>query len=859
MLIKSTLREITKSLGRYLAIIAIVALGVGFFAGLIQARNVMVTTVNKLVTDQNLNDFQMVSSLGFEAADVDRIKSELRPEIESGKISHVEGFKTQDSLYDGNDKVSSVIKAISLPEKGVDMPRVSKGRLPKGSGECLADDEFFSKEDIGKTISIARPDGEKKEEKAARESFKTESFKIVGIGSSPLYLNDERGYTNLGNGNVRAFIYVPKKAFDTNFYTSVNIALKNRPKIYTKDYENLVEDLRKEMSAAMKVGANSRYDRLVEDAKSAVNTQFQGMGLEKAPKSVIEEAVNKVDKPVTYLLDRGDNPGYSAFESDSNIVRGIANVFPAFFFLVAALVVMTSMARLVDEQRTEIGVLKALGYRDGSILSKYLFYAGSATIIGTVSGYLLGSYIFPLAIWNAYQATYHFDTPIRYPYDFVLGFATLIVCLAGALGATLIAFHEDRKGMPASLIIPKAPKEGKRIFLEKIPLIWKHFSFLYKVTFRNIFRYKKRLFMMLLGIGGCTALLLTGFGINDSIKNIANFQYEEITLYDYAITFHRDMKGEERDFVRSSKSIEDAMFFHGEELKYKGKKSDVNLKLVATDERDISKFINLNMNGKNLTIPGDGKIIICEKLADEQKIKIGSKIQLRTKSGKTAKFTVSGITDNFIDNYIYMSLATYEKYFVDEGKVNTAFANVKGVDRSASLGDERETDKITKSAVDTMGKDSVSGTIINRDNYTRTKHMMNSLDSVIAVVCLAAAGLALIVLYNLSNISITERVREIATIKVLGFYPHETALYIFRESMFLTAFGAAVGLGLGRLLHAFVMYQIKVEMVYFHLRITWYSYLISFGLTMLFACLVNLIMYFKIRRINMIDSLKSME
>lgn len=854
MLIKSTIREITKSLGRYLAIIAIVALGVGFFAGLIQARDIMVTTVNKLVTDQNLDDFQMISSLGFEASDVEKIKSELK----SNRISEVEAFKSQDFLYEGTDKVVSVIKAISIPEKGVNLPRVSSGRLPKKPGECLADDFVFSKDDIGRTISIAKPDGEKKEEKSARESFKTEKFKIVGVGSSPLYLNDERGYTNLGNGNVMAFIYIPKKSFNTDYYSSVSVTLKDRPKIYSSQYNNLIDDLRKEMTHAMKAGANSRYNRLVEEAKHSVDAQFKEMGLPGAPEVTVKEATKKIDKPVTYLLDRNDNPGYSAFESDSNIVRGIANVFPAFFFLVAALVVMTSMARLVDEERTEIGVLKALGYKDGAILGKYLFYAGSATIIGTISGYLLGSYIFPLAIWNAYQATYHFDTPIRYPSNGVLGIATLLVCIAGALGATLIAFHEDRKGMPASLIIPKAPKEGKRIFLEKIPFLWKHFSFLYKVTFRNIFRYKKRLFMMLLGIGGCTALLLTGFGINDSIKNIASFQYEDITLYDYAITFHNDMKGKEKSFLRSSKSIEDAMFFHGEDLKYKGKKSDVNLRLVATERADISKFINLKMKGKKLSIPKNGKVIICEKLADEEKIKVGSKISLSTKSGRSAEFTVSGITENFIDNYVYMNTASYEKCFVDKAKINTAFANVKGIKRPATLVDEDETNKIMKSAVSTMGKDSVSGTIVNRDNYTRIKHMMNSLDSVIAVVCLAAAGLALIVLYNLSNISITERVREIATIKVLGFYPHETALYIFRESMILTAFGAAIGLGLGRLLHAFVMHQIKVEMVYFHLRITWYSYLIAFALTMFFACLVNLIMYFKIRRINMIDSLKSM-
>ena len=365
--------------------------------------------------------------------------------------------------------------------------------------------------------------------------------------------------------------------------------------------------------------------------------------------------------------------------------------------------------------------------------------------------------------------------------------------------------------------------------------------------------------MMLLGIGGCTALLLTGFGINDSIKNIATYQYEEISVYDYKINFNKDMSGSQDDFLKQNKTIGKSMFYHSETLKYKGKKDTVDLKLVATNKNNIKDFVNLEMNGKRLDIPGDGKVIICEKLADEQGVKVGSKIRLKNESGKSAEFKVAAITRNFIDNYVYMGTSTYNKNFGKTAGMNEALVNVKDLNRPISHNDKSSIDKIFDSSVSVLQDENVSGTVINHDNYTRISNMMDSLNSVIAVIVLAAAGLALIVLYNLSNISITERVREIATIKVLGFYPKETALYIFRESTFLTAFGALLGLALGRLLHAFVMYQIQVEMVYFQLRISWFSYLIAFALTMVFAGIVNFIMYFKIRKINMIDSLKVMD
>ncbi len=438
MLLKSTIREITKSLGRYFAIIAIVALGVGYFAGLVQSRDVMVTTVDGLLKKQNLHDFEMISTLGFTSKDVDKIEENLAQGSDKIAVDKVEGFKAKDFVYMDKENVERVIKAISVPKNNVDMPKLSEGRMPKKQSECVADNSIFSSKDIGKTIKIKNSDkslGKKITNTLkgrASSDFKVNSFKIVGLVSSPLFLNQGKGYSNLGNGTIYSYVYVPRKAFDFNYFTSVAITLKDRPKIYSKEYEKLVEDSRDKASDVLTKASDDRYDNLVSDAKKKANANFKKVGLPKAPDFVIKDAVSKIQKPTTYLLDRKHNAGYATFESDSNIVRGIANVFPAFFFLVAALVVMTSMARLVDEQRTEIGVLKALGYKDYAILGKYMFYAVSATFIGAVLGFLGGSYIFPTTIWDAYQAFYHFDTPIKYPHKIMFGVATLVVCIAGS-------------------------------------------------------------------------------------------------------------------------------------------------------------------------------------------------------------------------------------------------------------------------------------------------------------------------------------------------------------------------------------------------------------------------------------------
>lgn len=564
------------------------------------------------------------------------------------------------------------------------------------------------------------------------------------------------------------------------------------------------------------------------------------------------EDIASIKRPDTYVLGRNTNIGYACFENDSNIVEGIANVFPVFFFLVAALVCMTTMNRMVEEQRTQIGVLKALGYGEGRIMGKFLFYSGSAALIGSVTGFLLGTRLFPLVIWGAYGIMYSMDS-LSYVFDWKLAIISLVVALLCSMGTTWLSCRHELKEVAAGLMRPKAPKAGKRVFLEHIPFIWKKLKFLQKVSVRNVVRYKKRFFMMVIGISGCTALLLTGFGIEDSIADIAAQQFGEIQVYDLGVTL-QDGKTETADGrVQSVLENLDALggnyLFSLEkslDLEVNGQIKAINLVLLEQPEM-IGNFIDLHTaDGEAVAYPKVGEVVLSNKIADIYGIQIGDTILLRDENRKTIEVTVSGIFQNFVYDYAYLHPQTYKEQIGDVEYKNL-YVNLP-----------EETD-VHMASASLMKEDNVTAVTVNEDTMLRFSSMMDSLDYIVLVVLLCAAALAFIVLYNLNNINITERVREIATIKVLGFYKKETAAYVFRENMVLTGVGCCVGLILGRFLHAFVMSEIKIDVVSFDVRIKGISYLFSVILTFLFAWLINRLMSRKLEKISMTESLKSVD
>ena len=571
-----------------------------------------------------------------------------------------------------------------------------------------------------------------------------------------------------------------------------------------------------------------------------------------------EEELAELDEPDSFVLGRDTNVGYACFESDSNIVEGIANIFPVFFFLVAALVCITTMNRMVEEQRTQIGVLKALGYGDGAIMSKYMIYSGSAAVSGCVIGFLLGTWGFPKIIWFCYGMMYSAD-PVFYVFDWGLAVISMIVSLLCSIGTTWLSCRVELAQVAAALMRPKAPKAGKRVLLERIPFLWKRLNFLGKVSMRNIFRYKRRLFMMVVGISGCTALLVTGFGIKDSIADVAARQFQEIQTVDIGISLNEEAD-EEWDLVM--KGLEDrgaaeytyVMEKNMDLVTDKGVKS---VSLVAGTREGMEPFLNLHTEkGAPVDYPLEGEAVVSNKLAEDYDIRIGDSISLRDGEMRSITVTVSGIYENYIYNYVHVSEETWIELTGEEPERKTVYLNLRAELRADADALDLAAHEL---AAELMGRKQVLNVTVNADTMERIGTMMSSLNIIVVVVIFCAAGLAFIVLYNLTNINITERLREIATIKVLGFYRRETEAYVFRENIMLTVLGMAVGLVLGHFLHLFVMNEIRVDLISFHIYVKPVSYLYSALLTLAFAWCVNKTMGGKLERISMTESLKSVD
>ena len=557
--------------------------------------------------------------------------------------------------------------------------------------------------------------------------------------------------------------------------------------------------------------------------------------------------IDGLESPEVMILDRNTNPGYTSLDSASDIVQGVSKVFPVFFLLVASLVCITTMTRMIDEERTQIGTLKALGYSNGAIISKYLIYAGSSALLGCGLGLLLGSTVFPNILWQAYKIMLYIQEDMVLQCNAVLCAAVVLAYTSVVLLVTWLCCRKSLEEEPAELIRPKAPKVGKKIFLEYLPF-WKKISFLNKVTIRNIFRYRQRLAMMLVGIGGCTALLLTGFGLRDSIVNVVDYQFENVTVYDMTVYFRDGQSPEQQEAFAESLGdrAEQLMFYHQSsiEIDFGGQTREIYL--IAAGE-GVQDFMDFHCDERPLALPGAGEVLLTAGVAEILGIQEGDRITMRGAGMQVLELTVSGIYDNHIYNYAVISPETMEAQWGEVPEKQMAFVKT---------GDGYNTHEV--SAV-ISGMEHVLNVSVSEDLAGMTRGMMDALDMVVWVVVFCAGLLAAIVLYNLTNININERIREVATIKVLGFRAGEAAMYVFKENLSLTVVGSLLGLFFGYWLLVFVMGNIKIDFVWFKTAVHPLSYLWAFLLTMLSAILVDFILYFKLDKINMAEALKSVE
>ena len=568
-----------------------------------------------------------------------------------------------------------------------------------------------------------------------------------------------------------------------------------------------------------------------------------------------EKKLNSMSKSVWYVRNRDDNPGYDTFTQNADRLDAVASVFPLFFLLVAILVCVTTMTRLIEEKRTEIATFKALGYGNASIIAKFVIYSLIAGVTGSVIGTAIGVATLPFIIYNAYKIMYYIGdiTLVLNVPIILMGILAAILCTTAV---SIIVCAKSLRLKPAQAMRPKAPKPGKRILLERITPLWKHMSFTAKLTARNLFRYKARLCMTVIGVAGCTALIVAAFGLLNSFDPLTEVQFGEVFHYD-AVVVPKDGGSEKQlDYlVKKAEKDEDvkrAMLCMQEEITIDahGKHYSAPLTInVFSDTAHFDEIVHLQeRESKNPLTLDDSGVMINEKYAATNKLKVGDTVKIKGKIG-TAEAKIAGIYEQYINNYLYMTPKLYHELFKKQPVYNMLCVSL----------DEAKGDRADNFSSQMLSDNRIVAVTFMAEKITEFKNMLNSLNMVVLVMIVCAAALAFVVLYNLTNINIAERVREIATFKVLGFYNRETSSFIYKENIILTLMGIAVGLGLGILLTGFIVRTVEIDNVMFGREIYFTSYLYAAGLTMLFSLLVNGVMSFKIKAVNMVESLKSVE
>lgn len=613
--------------------------------------------------------------------------------------------------------------------------------------------------------------------------------------------------------------------------------------------ENQIEEAKlelKENKAKLKTELNKAKKELQEAEEKIAD------GEEKIKDA--KKQIKKIEKPTLYILDRDSHQSFVEYEGCANSIDALAKIFPVFFFAVAALVCLTTMTRMVDEQRINIGTLKGLGYKTSQISKKYILYALIACLTGSILGLAIGFSVFPTVIFFAYGMMYSIEN-IVYVFSIPIAIGITSLALIIITLSAYMACRKELKETPAILMRPKAPKSGKRILLERIPFIWNRFSFISKVTVRNIFRYKKRFLMTVLGIAGCTALILTGFGIKDSIEMILTGQYGTLFKYDMSLVIQSDMTDKQIYELRKNLSDIDEInkyeFFSYENGDIKVNNTTKEITIVVPENlKKMDKFIHLQDRKTQNPIELNNKgIVLTEKIARDLGVKAGDEIELINSDDKKAKIKVSHITENYISHYAYISPENYTKLF----EKDLDFNRLIGILNNPSVKIE---DKLSKKLFDIETVDGITFNTASKETFHNT---IKNLNYVVLIMIISAGALAFVVLYNLTNVNISERIREIATIKVLGFYDKEVSAYIYRENIILTIIGTVVGLGLGTILHKFIMVTVEIQSMMFGRVIDMSSYFIATVLTIVLSLFVNLAMFYKLRNVKMVESLKSVD
>lgn len=930
-------------MARFLSIVSIFAIGVGFLSGLVATTPDMQLTAREYYNDTNTFDLYFKAGLGITEEDLEAVRN--LDFVKNASPAYVTDLTME------NNSSSCVVRIYGMDLDDPELVNnfvLTEGRLPENAGECLicTPNAYAGAHSIGEKYTIS---AENQNYDERGDTYAFDSLTVVGKIDLPYYLSIESEPSTVGTGSVNVIMYVPAEAYTLEVYTDIYLTIDGLDKLdcFSDAYENEVEKYSEKLETLGLERCQLRYDELYSDAKSELDdaraelddgwkeyedakadadkelsdaraelddaraqiddnrAQIEAarasmpeamfnaaMGAALAELDAAEADLNEGERdyekakadadkelsdalaeledaeaeladaqkelddlevPEWYIFSRDDTMSFTSFKSNSEKIAAIAKVFPLFLFFVAALVALTTMTRLVEEERIQIGTLKALGYSDASILGYYVGYSIIACITGSVIGSAAGFQVLPIVVINAYRMMFvlpNILTPMRPGYSAVIISAALICCIAATLAACLSQLREK----PSTLMLPRVPKAGKRIFLERISFIWKRLKFTHKVTARNIFRYKKRFYMTVLGIAGCSGLLLCAFGIRDSIQDIVKLQYDEINNYNFTLYMKESGIQDTDPVLRealSSPLLEDTLCLHSESghVEFDDESMSATIALPK-DTGSLKDFVTLRERKTGEEIPfDDNSVVITEKLCETLGISVGDRVILRDADGRSAEVTVTGICENYVMGYVYIG----HDAFADAFGIEPEYAQLLGrmSDQSADARDELSTELLISDNVLAI---SFSQTI--RESFENT---VQSIDYIVIVLIIAAGTLAIIVLYNLTNINICERKKEMATLKVLGFHEREVASYIYRETNILCLIGIALGLLLGIWLHHFVILTAEIDSVMFGRSVYAMSFVYATAVTIFFMALVDLIMLKKLRGIDMVESMKANE
>lgn len=778
-ILKETIVCMVKTSKRFISILIIVLLGVGFFAGIRAVAPDMKNTLDDYYEKTNMYDIYITSNYGIRDEVVETLEEKYN--VETGYsfdaiTTKKEDYATKIISYNKEDKINT--------------PKLIKGKMPEKVDEVVVDNDFRSEIKIGDKITIDS------------NLINNKTVTVTGYVESPLYISTERDSTNLLSGTIDYYLYMNETNIISPVKTTAYINLDREESRFSKKYEDTVKKAKKDIR-----------------------------------KTLQEE---KVTGEEWYVLDIDSNAGFYQYEQDTERIDNVAKVFPLVFFIVAVLICLTTMTRMVEEERSQIGTLKSLGYKDSAIMFKYILYATLATIIGSIIGVVIGYRLLPELCFEMYKNMYRLGD-IKLSYYASLTFQGMIIALLCTLGATIYTCRKTLKESPANLLRPVAPAAGKRVLLERIPIIWNHLSFSHKVTVRNVFRYKKRFLMTIIGIAGCTGLILAGFGLKDCIVKMVPHQYEEIFSYQAKIALNEEKTNETINKIKENKKIKDILEVQEEAVTIDNKDTNQSVTLVIPKE-DPDGFIKLQDRKTNEHYNLNNGIIITEKLANLLEVEENDVLKF-TGTDKYEK-KIAHITENYLFHYIYLPKSEYQ-----EDEYNTVLVKTKNMT-------EKEEKEFASKLKEIPGVSSITFTSSTRHIFDDT---MDNFAYVSLILIVSAGALAFVVLYNLSSVNISERRRELATIKVLGFYDKEVYQYINRENTILTLIGILLGLGIGNILTMYIIKTCEIDMLMFDPTIALASYIYAILITAAFAILVNVILYFSLKKIDMIESLKSVE